>query len=190
MPILPENRQKGFGVFTYILTIIVFVGAITSILTRGSNSNMGAQNNEIIAAKIFSQARKIQSTIRDCYSEASKARAGVDAVGPSEYLIFPACSSKPGAGALPQTEYNDSGYCEYSANFLYARVENLTCLAPSGPAIWDKAQGNFMPDPNPIQGFQPWQYSIEKDNTNPAAGGKGVSIILRTNSVNSDSNMD
>lgn len=185
-----HSRQAGFGAFAYILMSIALLASLTAAISISTRSGTNAQQNDILAAKIYGQAAKIRSDVMLCLSDPQVKTSGQ---GPAAYQVFPACDSAPDTAGTQGTSisnYSADNYCEITGTRISANAKNLTCLSSAAASVWNRAEGNFFPDQVP--GFQPWKYVIEA-NTSPNAGGvapNGVSIMITSSDLNSSVDID
>lgn len=172
-----KTAESGFGVFAYILMAVGLLAALAAAITLSGRTNSRAQQNDILAAKLYAQASKIRSDILLCMAEQNT----LSGVGPTVYQRYPSCSGSLDSTPTAVASYTDPMYCtNVSTNSeIYANARNLRCLAPASNSVWDNADGNFFPDP--IPGWEEWKYSITTDTS--LVGGesfRGVSITIST----------
>ncbi len=172
-----KTAESGFGVFAYILMAVGLLAALAAAITLSGRTNSRAQQNDILAAKLYAQASKIRSDILLCMAEQNT----LSGVGPTVYQRYPSCSGSLDSTPTAVASYTDPMYCtNVSTNSeIYANARTLRCLAPAANSVWDNADGNFFPDP--IPGWEEWKYSITTD-TNLVGGEsfRGVAITIST----------
>jgi hypothetical protein len=184
-----RQPQKGFGIFAYILMAVVLLGVLVSAISKMSNNSAIGQENDILVAKIYSQASKIKSDIELCPTKIMNDVNNYKSdEGPAKYQTsFPGCDADPTSTASNSniTSYAAGNYCTgtTSTTYVYANASQLTCMKRASLSLWDSSDGSFFPEPNPIPGFAPWKYVIEGNSASPL---NGVSLVLIATTTNVD----
>jgi hypothetical protein len=166
-----KESQKGFGVFVYLLGLIVLMGLVMAVMTYNTRTNIAQNDAQVGSANLYQQFDTIRSRIVQCqvrYAAAPDGPPKMDAATTGRMqgepnLDYPTCL---GAGVscvqTPNLRLN-----VLSLDILKCPADSVSVFPFSDPSI----------NLSPIPGFGAWSFTKDSE---------GVYVSIPANNPASD----
>jgi hypothetical protein len=153
MPAHSPARQRGYGVITALITVVLVFGALVAVV----GSVKGSSRNTMIVGQVsqlVSQANSIRSQVMACANgDLASGQTGDNGTGINAALPYVGSAAGSAAGGTP------AGTVGAVANLYCPRTSSGSAWirGASDTALWSGLSAVFLP-PAPT-GFSAWQFS-------------------------------